>query len=173
MLYRFSSVKRTFGKGRKNSDLLCQKSHVPPCRKRVDCYLVPIEAIQKLQSITTISRHFHIQDARDQSIKLWTKSFERHFLQNILFPNMALDRSLFSCQYLYPFFMSNLNSRMKINLRRRTQNLCSNKVWIFGFHQLCLIETNQMLSKISEGEKNSSHQFLYFSMKADSFYCQI
>ena len=29
---------------------------------------------------------------------------------------------------LYPYFMSNLNSRMKVNLRRKTQKLCSNKV---------------------------------------------
>ena len=60
--------------------------------------------------------------------------FENNY-ENLLYTTRSTDwsdnfeRKLESDTF-YPHFMSNLSSRMKMNLRRRTQKLCANKVGI-------------------------------------------
>ena len=58
--------------------------------------------------------------------------FENNY-QNLIYTTRSTDwshnfESKIQSDDFFPHFMSNLNSRMKINLRRKTQKLCANKV---------------------------------------------
>ena len=94
--------------------------------------------------------------------------FENNY-ENLLYTTRSTDWSdnfevKLESDTLYPFFMFNLSARMKINLRRRTQKLCANKVLVyikFIFIKLCYIFVYF---------KSLSDQHIWIKISAASFY---
>ena len=84
---------------------------------------------------------------RLEKLKAQTIDYFENNYQNLIYTTRSTDWSSnfeykFQSDDFYPRFMSNLNSRMKVNLRRKTQKLCANKVLkhIFLFYHCFLLE---------------------------------
>ena len=75
---------------------------------------------------------------RLEKLKAQTIDYFENNYQNLIYTTSGTDwsynfESKLQSDDFFPHFMSNLNSRMKVNLRRKTQKLCANKVHTYLF----------------------------------------